>query len=131
MSIPEYEEPIVTLEDLASAANDGYHDILLLKDTSYYDSFVNTPCCGPYHDVGKGIVNSLLPMPEIGEQAIAQMGTETTRHIIFLDDIINLFLLRRTCATVPMYISPETLFVDHMGMALQKGSPLLRTMNKE
>ncbi|CAG2166371.1 unnamed protein product [Oppiella nova] len=129
------KDAIETLEDLTKAAKSSEYSIVTVPNSFYYELFIhNSPCCGAYHTIGTNINRS---MTEFQLPASTQMGieliSEAIRHnkiVIFIYTSVPLMFGIRTYATVEMYISSETLMMDQMAMALPKGSPLLRSMNK-
>ena len=132
LTVPKYEEPIKTLKDLERVAKRGDYEVVTTLNTFYYDLFVKAECCGPYHTIGKAIKKTNLPLPENTRSGIELVDREALDHnrVIFIEAYVSLFFGVRTYATIEMHISSETLMMDQMAMALQKGSPLLETMNK-
>ena len=70
-------------------------------------------------------------LPENTEMGIEMINNAFARQksVIFIYTQTSLFFATRTFAKMDMHISAETLMMDQMAMALQKGSPLLDTMN--
>ena len=126
-----YKEPIETLEDLEKAAMSSEHTIVTLPNTFYHDMLVNSQCCGAYYHIGQSIKRN-DHLPDNTEAAIDMINraAEEHRSVIFVYTSIFLFFSIRTYAKVDIHTSSEALMVDQMAMALQKGSPLLDTMNK-
>ena len=134
LTLPEYKEPIETLDDLEKAAKSGEHSIITVPNSFYYDLFVHSPCCGAYYTIGRNIEQTIaqthIPLTLQGVIQMINEGIDQERSVIYIDiDNILVFGIR-SHATVEMYVSTETLTMDQMAMALPKGSPLLKPMNK-
>ena len=132
LTVPVYENPIETLDDLKMVAEIGDYSIVTTPETYYYDLFVKAQCCGSYHTIGTAINRSVQLMPESAKTGIELINREALEqhNIIFIYSQISLFFSLRSYASVNMHISSETLLLDQMAMALQKGSPLLVSMNQ-
>ncbi|CAG2105347.1 unnamed protein product [Medioppia subpectinata] len=126
-------DPIETLDDLVGAAESGKYGIITLSNSAYYDTFALAECCGAYHTIGEAIktTEQAIKAPDTTAQGIQLIidRSDDRYGIIFINTHISLAHGVRSGATVDMHISAETLMMDHMGMALQKGSPLLNHMN--
>lgn len=131
LTIPQYAAPIDTLDDLERAATSGEHTIVTMPNTFYYDMFADAQCCGAYYKIGERIKKA-HHMPENTEAAIDMINQAfgQQKSVIFIYTSVSLLFAARTFAKIDMHVSSETLMMDQMAMALQKGSPLLNTMNK-
>ena len=132
LSVPQYEDPIETLDDLERVAKSKEYDIVTAPNTFYYDMFTKAKCCGPYYSIGNAIKGTDVQMPDSTEMGI-DLINDAAKHahsIIFIYSQVSLFFGLRSYATVEMLVSSETLMMDQMAMALQKGSPLLLAMNQ-
>lgn len=132
LSFPEREESLETLDDLERVSTSPDHFIVTIPDSFYFDVLTNTPCCGPSYVVGRHLKASKHPFPldlQGGIKMISDAFLEdkTVIFILFADALIY---GARFFATVDMHISSETLYLDQMGMAVQKGSPILPAMDK-
>ncbi|XP_054168915.1 glutamate receptor ionotropic, delta-1-like [Oppia nitens] len=139
LTVPEYDEPIESLDDLVRASKlaDRY-SVITVPNSAYFDLFVRSSCCSDYYYIGKNInkTSRELLMPGSTNTGIDRINEggggqgAAKRNVIFIYTSVPIFYGIRKYAKVEMHVSSETLMMDQMAMALQKGSPLLRSMNK-
>src|SRR5882724_5388075 len=109
LTLPEYKEPIETLDDLEKAAKSGEHSIITVPNSFYYDLFVHSPCCGAYHTIGLNIKRTErdIHLPK-GTQKGIELINEAVRQersIIFIYTDVSLTFGVRTYGMVEMHIS--------------------------
>ena len=90
LTIPEYEEPIETLDDLERVAISGEYDIMTAPNTFYYDLFVKAEH-GPYHTIGEAIkrVDMHPDSTQLGIELINK-GALEHHNIIFIYSQVSL-----------------------------------------
>ena len=138
LTVPEFEDPIETLDDLVAASESGHHSVVTLSGSSYLDMFVRAECelldgeCSDYYRIGQNMNRTALDIqfPESTAKGIQLINESKGKQIIFINTYVSLQFNVRSGATREMHISSETLMIDQMAMGLQRGSPLLNAMNK-
>jgi len=133
LTLPVYKDPIDTLEDLERVALSGEYDIVTYPDSYYYQFFVEAKCCDSYYKIGRAMKNSRIKMPNNLDLGIilVENSRSMDKQVIFINAKSSLMYGMKSNATMEMHISSEVFTLDHSAMALQKGSPLLDSMNIE
>lgn len=126
LTLPVYKDSVETLDDLERVALNGEYDIITFHNSYYYTLFTNAECCGAYYSIGEAIKSSSIAMPNTAEDGIISVNT---KNAIFISSSIALSFGVRTYSSVEMHISSEALMIDQFAMALQKGSPLQKSMD--
>jgi hypothetical protein len=131
VTLPAYKDPIETVADLEKAAlSDEYH-IVTYPHSYYYQFFANSECCDAYYTIGEALNNSLIEMPKDLDVGIVLVENSRfmDRKVIFINTYNSLIFGMRSNASIAMHVSHEVFTIDFTAMALQKGSPLIDSMN--
>jgi len=131
LTLPVYKDPIETLEDLERVALNEEYDIVTYPKSYYYQLFTKAKCCDSYHIIGQALNNTKIEMPETVETGISLVDKSRfeRKPVIFFSTYITLSFGVRSYASAALHISSEALMIDQLAMALQKRSPLLKSMN--
>lgn len=129
LTLPDFKDPIETLKDLVIAAESGDYQVVTFPMSFYRELFVGAECCGDYYRIGQNMKSTDIQFPESTAQGIEMINDSNEKTFIFINTHVSLTFGVRSNAIIHMHISSEALMIDHMAMALQRGSPLLNAMN--
>ncbi len=133
LTLPVYKDPIETIEDLERVALNRDYYIVTYPKSYYHQFFANAECCDAYHAIGRALEYSIndIEWPHGIESGVnlVEKSRFMDKNVIFIMTYFALTFGIRSFASIQMHISSEVLMTDQLGMALQKGSPLLKPMD--
>lgn len=133
LTIPEYERPIDTLEDLLRVARDRTKSLIVRSNVAQWNEFLqasraNTSAQSKvFRTIGTHLRESTVPMLTGTLDMIPRV--EQNPKIVALGFRIGLEYRRQMYATMALHIGSGYVEQDMFGLALRKGSPLLKPFN--
>ncbi|XP_075675907.1 ionotropic receptor 60e [Dermatophagoides pteronyssinus] len=124
LTIPEYERPMDTTNDILKALQDDYFKIICLKFSSYYDLFVDSPKdLTTLYMIGQHLKRSKENMTESTEEGIDIVQNDPNGRYIYIDSKLTLSFLSKLIAKKPLHVGQGSFGVDFISVALAKHSP--------
>lgn len=128
LTVPEYEKPIDTIEDLVRIATHDTHQIIIKDQSSVHMTIMNaTPENGVYYVLRKHLERS--KRERLADISAGIPAVEADKRVVYLTVKMGTLARVQLFARKQLHISSEALGAIYLSWVVRKRSPLMVPFN--